>query len=180
MTREVIDLVKQALSVDTQSMREHPGAARRVALWSSAVRATALSFAGAQRFSRAATASAAVSLFQIGKCARRRCAPFVGRMREPPLARHGRKIRHIEVRSRRILAAGRTGVRQFARRHPPHVCEGATPATQIIIDRHEFSSSSSCSCTCFSFPAKRRWRQGLPPSVRRRKTSLVGPASFVG
>jgi hypothetical protein len=71
-------------------------------------------------------------------------------------------------------------VRQFALRHPPHVCEGATPATQIIIDRHEFSSSSSCSCTCFSFPAKRRWRQGLPPSVRRRKTSLVGPASFVG
>ncbi len=144
-------------------MRNHPGPAGRKAPGATAAPAASLAFFIAKRFSRTTTTPATMSSFRSGQHLRRRCAALVGRVSEPALGRHRRKIRRGQKRSRRILPTCRTFMWQIGISHRPCVGERSTASAHIIIHGHRLSSST---WAIAGSVAGRLGRQPAPP--RRR------------
>lgn len=152
-------------------MRNHPGPAGRKALGTAAARAASRAFFIAERFSRTTATPATMSWFRSGEHLRRRCAALVGRVREPALGRHRRKIRRGQKRPWRILPTSRTFARQTGIGHRPHVGERPAPVAEIVIDWHQFSSSTVA-------PASWRSRAAKPAAPCASPGHTSGPADL--
>lgn len=153
-------------------MRNHPGPARPEALGAAAAPAASHAFFIAERFSRTTATPASMSSFRSGQHLRRRCTALVGRVREPALGRHRRKIRRGQKRPRRILPTSRTSARQTGIGHRPHVGKRPAAVAEIVIDWHQFSSSTVA-------PASWRSRGGQAGgAVRVAGSHVAGPAGL--